>query len=145
MLDRPHPPVAVHPNDVDTIVAPWVTAKVMCDPHTTGPAAMSAVALFFDPGQGHARHHHPDSEQIIFVISGEAHMMIEHDEGVPRIETVRAGGCVHIPRGKYHSTFCSGWEPVRILAVYSPPGPEAAMRESAEFTTLPPGAPPVRG
>jgi oxalate decarboxylase/phosphoglucose isomerase-like protein (cupin superfamily) len=140
-----HPPVAVHPNEVDTIMASWVTAKIMCDPAVTGPAAMSAVSLFFDPGQGHARHNHPENEQIIFVVSGEAEMMIEHVEGQPETSTIRAGSCVHIPRGAYHSTFCTGWEPVRILAVYSPPGPESAMRNSPQFKVLPPSVLPSRG
>jgi oxalate decarboxylase/phosphoglucose isomerase-like protein (cupin superfamily) len=33
---------------------------------------------------------------------------------------------VYIPEGVYHSTVNVGWEPLRLLAVYSPPGPEAA-------------------
>ena len=144
MSARSHPPVAVDPHEVDTIIASWVTAKVLCEPGVTGPAAMSAVSLFFDPGQGHARHNHPDSEQIIYVISGEAEMMIEHAEGQPETRRVRAGSCVHIPRGAFHSTFAAGWEPVRILAVYSPPGPESAMRHSPEFTVLAPGTLPAR-
>jgi oxalate decarboxylase/phosphoglucose isomerase-like protein (cupin superfamily) len=139
-----HPPIAVDPNEVDTIMASWVTAKVMCDPAVTGPAAMSAVSLFFDPGQGHARHNHPDNEQIIFVVSGEAEMMIEHVEGKPETRTIRTGSVVHIPRGAYHSTFTIGWEPVRILAIYSPPGPESSMRGSPEFKVLPAGELPVR-
>ncbi len=74
--------VAVDPNTIDTIMSDWVTAKVLCDPKQTG-GTMSAVALFFDPGQGHARHHHPETEQLIFVISVEGEMMIEFEEGKP--------------------------------------------------------------
>ncbi len=51
---------------------------------------------------------------------------------------------MQIPKGAYHSTFCRGWEPIRILAVYSPPGPEAAMRDSPEFAVLPPDKLPAR-
>ena len=139
----PHPPVAVSPNEVETIMSAWVTAKVMCDPAVTGPAAMSAVSLFFTPGQGHARHNHPLSEQIIFVVSGEGEMMIEHEEGKPVTQSIGPGSCVHIPKGAYHATFCKGWDPIRILAIYSPPGPETAMRESPEFTVLPAGTLPT--
>ena len=74
------PPVATAPPEVETIMASWGTAKVMCNPAVTGPAAMSAVSLFFDPGQGHARHSHPDSEQIIFVVSGEAEIFFYDKE-----------------------------------------------------------------
>jgi oxalate decarboxylase/phosphoglucose isomerase-like protein (cupin superfamily) len=136
--------VAVEPHEVETIMAEWVTAKVMADPSMPGATRMSAVTLFFEPGQGHARHNHPDSEQIIFVISGEGEMMIEHEEGRPATKKISAGSLVYIPRGAYHSTFNTGWEPIRILAVYSPPGPEAAMRNSAEFKVLPAGAVPQR-
>ena len=129
--------------ETETIIADWVTAKVMCDPKLNG-ASMSAVSLFFEPGQGHARHHHPDNEQIIFVISGEAEMMVENEDGEPIIERLLPGSTVFIPRGAYHSTFNKGWEPVRILAVYSPAGPEAGMRDADEFTVLAPGVVPDR-
>lgn len=131
--------VAVAPHEVDTMIAEWVTAKTLADPTTTGGERMSAVSLFFEPGQGHARHHHPESEQIIFVVSGQGEMMIEFEEGIPSTQTIEAGSCVYIPKGAYHSTFNTGWEPIRILAVYSPPGPESAMRNSPEFKVVPAG------
>ena len=135
--------LAVDPNAIETIMSDWVTAKVLCDPRTTG-SSMSAVALFFDPGQGHARHNHPDNEQFIYVISGEGEMMIEFDEGKPVTQQIRAGSLVYIPKGAYHSTFCSGWEPIRILAIYNPPGPEASMHDSPEFRIVPASQLPSR-
>lgn len=135
----------VAPEAVETIVSNWVTGKILADPDRTGGANMSAVSIFFAPGQGHARHNHPDSEQIIYVIAGEGEMTIEEADGTPIKTAIRPGSLVYIPRGAYHSTFNTGWEPIRILAVYSPPGPEAAMRESSEFVSFPPGTPPVRG
>ena len=73
------------------------------------------------------------------MVAGVAEMMMEFEEGQPRTQTIRAGDLVSIPKGVYHSTFNVGWEPVRILAVYSPAGPEAGMRVSDEFTVLPAG------
>lgn len=144
-------PIAVHPETRETYVSDWVTAKIMCEPTVFPGAQMGAVSIFFNPGEGHARHNHPDAEQIIYVISGEAEMMIEHEAGKPRYETIRTGSLVHIPRGAYHSTFNVGWEPVRILAVYHPPGPETVMREAEGFEVIPPrgrqdraGEPPPR-
>ena len=131
--------VAMRPAEVDTIISDWVTAKILADPSTTEGKHMSAVSIFFNPGQGHARHNHPESEQIIFMIAGEAEMMIEDEAGTPHKQTITAGDLVHIPRGAHHSTFNIGWEPVRILAIYSPPGPEAAMRESSDFRIVPAG------
>lgn len=136
--------VAVSPAEVETIMADWVTGKILADPAQNGVANVSAVSIYFQPGKGHARHNHPDSEQLIFVIGGEAHMMIEFEEGKPQERTIRTGDLVSIPRGAYHSTFNTGWEPVRILAIYSPPGPEAAMRNSAEFDVIPAGEIPLQ-
>lgn len=136
--------IAIHPHDVETHMSDWVTAKILCETEMFPTTSMGAVSIFFDPGQGHFRHNHPDAEQIIFVIAGEAEMMIEHEEGHPRYETIRAGSLVHIPKGAYHATLNKGWEPVRILAVYHPPGPEGGMRHSGEFSTLPPGGIPAR-
>jgi len=130
--------IAVLPDEVETIVSDWVTAKTLCDPKLTG-GNISAVALYFKPGQGHARHNHPETEQLIYVVSGEGEMMIEHEEGKPVTQKITAGSLVNIPKGAYHSTFNTGWEPIRILAVYSPPGPESVMRNSPEFRIFPPG------
>lgn len=134
----------ISPHEAETIVSAWVTAKVMASPDVSGAEKMSAVSLFFNPGQGHARHNHPVSEQLIFVIGGEGEMMIEDEAGRPVKTAVGPGSLVTIPRGAFHSTFNTGWEPLRILAVYSPAGPEAAMRNAEEFTVLAPGVVPSK-
>ena len=136
--------VAVSPGDVDTIASSWVVGKVLAEPAINGMQNLSAVSIVFAPGEGHARHNHPAAEQLIFVHVGEAEMMIEFDEGKPQYRTIRRGDLVSIPRGAYHSTINRGWEPVHILAVYSPPGPEEAMRSSEDFTTTPAGEVPRR-
>ena len=128
--------VATRAGDVETLACEWVTAKILCDQRSTGSQSMSAVTIFFAPGKGHARHQHPEADQIIYVIAGEGEMMIEFEEGRPSRQTITAGDLVFIPRGAYHSTFNTGWEPIRILAVYSPAGPETYMRESPEFQVV---------
>ena len=42
----------VAPNEVETIMADWVTAKVIGGPGVSPARAMSAVTLYFEPGQG---------------------------------------------------------------------------------------------
>lgn len=135
--------VAIKPSEVETLACDWVTAKILCDQKSTDSAGMSAVTIFFNPGKGHARHNHPEADQIIYVIAGEGEMMIEFEEGRPEKQTITAGDLVYIPKGAYHSTFNTGWEPIRILAVYSPAGPESYMRESPEFHTVPPTSAPT--
>jgi oxalate decarboxylase/phosphoglucose isomerase-like protein (cupin superfamily) len=134
----------IEPREAETIVSSWVTAKIMASPDVSGAEKMSAVSLYFNPGQGHARHNHPVSEQLIYVIGGEGEMMIEDDAGRPVKTAIGPGSLVTIPRGAFHSTFNTGWEPLRILAIYSPTGPEEAMRVSDEFMVLAPGVVPIR-
>ena len=97
-----YPPVAVSPHEVESIVSDWVVGKVLSEPAVTGVASLSAVSIYFDPGQGHARHQHLDADQLIFIISGEAEMMIEFIEGEPQYQTVRAGDLVTIPKKAFH-------------------------------------------
>jgi oxalate decarboxylase/phosphoglucose isomerase-like protein (cupin superfamily) len=134
--------VVIKPSDVETLASGWVTAKILCDERSTGSPGMSAVTIFFEPGKGHARHNHPDADQIIYVIAGEGEMMIEFEQGQPRKEKIAGGDLVYIPKGAYHSTFNTGWEPIRILTVYAPAGPKAYMRDSPEFHAVSPAKAP---
>ena len=146
------PQVIVHPHQVETIVTDWTTAKVLCGPNVNGSQEMGAVSLFFEPGHGHSRHIHDDADQIIFVISGQGEHIAEAADGTSETQKVSAGSLIYIPRGSYHSTFNTGWEPMRVLAVFSPPGPVQALRDvgdsggvgTAEMRVVPAGEIPVR-
>ena len=68
--------------------------------------------------------------------------MVEDDDGVPIEQRVGPGDTVFIPEGVYHGTLNVGWEPLRIIAVYAPGGPEALLRELPDCEVLPPGTAP---
>lgn len=144
--------VVLHPEQVETIVTDWTTAKVMCGPSVNGSEQMGAVSLFFDPGHGHSRHIHHDADQIIYVISGQGEHVIERQDGTTVNEKVGPGSLIYIPKGNYHSTFNTGWEPMRVLAVFSPPGPVQALRDvgdsggvgTAQMRIVPAGEIPQR-
>jgi oxalate decarboxylase/phosphoglucose isomerase-like protein (cupin superfamily) len=144
--------VVIAPNEVETIMTDWTTAKVLCGPQVTGSVGMSAVALFFEPGHGHSRHNHTDAEQIIYVVSGQGEHIAELEDGTKVTHKVSAGSLVYIPKGAYHSTFNTGWEPMQVFAVFSPPGPEVFLRDvgdsggvgTDELRVLPAGAVPAR-
>ena len=121
--------VVIHPHQVETIVTDWATAKVMCGPTVGNSQEMGAVALFFEPGHGHSRHIHDDADQIIYVVSGQGEHIAESADGTSVTEKVGPGSLIYIPKGSYHSTFNTGWEPMRLLAVFSPPGPVQALRD----------------
>lgn len=142
----------ISPDAVETIVTDWTTAKIMCDPHISRVQGMGAVDLVFEPGQGHFRHNHTDAEQIIYVISGHGTHTSELPDGTSVVEKVSAGSLIFIPKGVYHSTMNAGWEPMRVLAVFSPPSPVIALRElgdtggvgTAQLKIFPAGESPGR-
>jgi quercetin dioxygenase-like cupin family protein len=124
----------VKPDDVETIQFDWGASKWLCTPELTGAEAFSAGVTILDPGDAHDRHTHPDSEEILYFLSGEGVQTIADEE-----REVSPGDMVYIPAGVEHSTRNDSWEPLRFLAMYGPPGPEAALSEDPESTVLPPG------
>ncbi|WP_380680822.1 cupin domain-containing protein [Salinigranum sp. GCM10025319] len=124
----------VRADEVETIQLDWGTLKWMNTPELTGSEAFSAGVVLLEPGKGHERHTHPDSEEILYFLSGEGTQTIADEE-----RDVGPGEMVYIPAGVEHSTINTSWEPLRFIAVYGPPGPEAEIRDLAEATVFPPG------
>jgi oxalate decarboxylase/phosphoglucose isomerase-like protein (cupin superfamily) len=120
-------------NDVDSVVFNWGTIKFLSEPLVTGAERFSFGMVVLEPGKGHDRHNHPGSEEIIFVMSGEGMQMVDDQPAV----LVRAGASIYIPADVYHSTINTGWEPMRLLVVYSPAGPERLLRDLPGCTVIP--------
>ncbi len=93
--------------------------------------------VLLQPGKGHVRHNHPGTEEILYVVSGQGKQMIDIDG--EQWEPISAGDMIHIPADIFHATINSGWEPLKMIAVYSPPGPEAILRAMPECRVLAPG------
>lgn len=124
----------VQSNDVETLQFDWGTLKWMNTPEVTGTEAFSTGVVLLEPGKGHEQHTHPDSEEVLYVLGGKGVQTIDDEE-----QRVSAGDMVYIPAGVEHSTENTSWEPLRFIAIYGPPGPEANLRDMEECTILPPG------
>jgi oxalate decarboxylase/phosphoglucose isomerase-like protein (cupin superfamily) len=111
--------------DVDSLVFDWGTVKILSEPQVTEAERFSFGMVVLEPGKGHERHNHPGSEEIIFVMSGEGQQMVDDQPPVK----VRPGASIYIPADIYHSTLNTGWEPMRLLVVYAPAGPERILRD----------------
>ncbi|NIP60411.1 MAG: cupin domain-containing protein, partial [Gemmatimonadetes bacterium] len=96
---------------------------------------MAFGVVVLEPGEGHERHDHPDADEILFILSGEGEQMLDDQDPLP----IRAGASIHIPRGVYHSTVNTGWEPLRFAVVYAPAGAEEVLRALPEATVVPAG------
>lgn len=128
----------VTPEDVESQVFDWGVLKWLSTPEVTGGERFSAGVVTLEPGKGHDRHTHPDSDEILFVIRGEG-----EQEVADQTRAVSAGDMVFVPEGVEHGTVNTGWEPLLLLAVYAPPGPEAVLRDLPECEVVPPGELPT--
>ncbi|PSP70178.1 cupin, partial [Halobacteriales archaeon QH_6_68_27] len=57
---------------------------------------------------------------------------------------VSAGEMIFVPEGVEHGTVNTNWEPLRLLAVYAPPGPEQQLADLSDCEIVPPGELPTR-
>lgn len=122
-------------DDVDSLAFDWGTVKILSEPQVTDAERFSFGMVVLESGKGHERHNHPGSEEVIFVMSGEGEQMVDDQPPVH----VRPGACIYIPADVFHSTINTGWEPMRLLVVYAPAGPERVLREIPGCQVLPPG------
>jgi oxalate decarboxylase/phosphoglucose isomerase-like protein (cupin superfamily) len=129
---------AVDPNAIPTQTFDWGAIKWFVTPDGTDGARISFGEVVLQPGRGHDRHNHPESEEILYVLSGEGEQMI--DDGDPFL--VKPGDTIYVPTGVFHSTRNAGWEPMRLLALYNPGGPEKVLESLPDFQRVAAGSVP---
>jgi mannose-6-phosphate isomerase-like protein (cupin superfamily) len=100
---------------------PFITAdgsmiRELCGIPTGGTELQSLAEATLAPGQATERHLHLESEEIYFVLSGEAEMEIDGERG-----RVRAGDAIPIRPGRRHQIRNVGNDPLRFLCACSPP------------------------
>lgn len=129
-----------YPADVSTFAFDWGRLALTVAPEVNGAERFSGGVVDLGPGQGHARHNHPGAEEIIFVISGEGEQMVEDADGAPVVRRVGPGCTIYVPESRFHSTTNIGAGPMQLFVVYSPAGPERALRDLPDFRLVPPGS-----
>ncbi len=129
----------VYPKDVDAFGFDWGRLALTVGPEVNAARQFSGGVVDLPPGKGHTRHNHPGAEEIIFIISGTGEQMVEDDQGNPIVREVTTGCTVFVPESRFHSTLNTGDEPMKIFVVYSPAGPELALRELPDFRVIPAG------
>jgi oxalate decarboxylase/phosphoglucose isomerase-like protein (cupin superfamily) len=130
--------VFVYPREADTFAFDWGRLALTVAPEVNGAERFSGGVVDLQPGQGHARHNHPGAEEIIFVISGTGEQMVEDESGAPMTREVGPGCTVYVPESRFHSTTNTGAAPMQLFVVYSPAGPELALRDLPDFRLLQP-------
>lgn len=129
----------ITPDDVESQLFDWGALKWMSTPDVTGGERFSAGVVKLEPGKGHERHTHPDSDEILYAIHGEG-----EQEVADETRDIRAGDVVYIPEGVEHGTINTSWDPLILLVLYAPPGPEEVLRDLPECEIVPPGELPIK-
>ena len=127
----------IEPDDVETQVFGWGRLSWLSEPRVTAAKKFSAGLVVLEQGKGHDRHNHPGCEEILYVIDGKGIQVVEVG-GERREREVGPGVLIHIPPDAYHSTVNTGDVPMKLLAIYAPPGPEAELREMDGVVIEPP-------
>jgi oxalate decarboxylase/phosphoglucose isomerase-like protein (cupin superfamily) len=132
---------AIDADSVPTQTFDWGAIKWFVTPDSVEGAGLTFGEVVLMPGRGHDRHNHPESEEILYVLSGKGEQMLEHgdrDMWFP----VKAGDTIYVRQAQYHSTVNRGWEPMRLLALYNPGGAEKALAGLPDFKEVERGALP---
>lgn len=87
----------------------------------------TTMELFIPPGVGPELNQHEVEEEQLYVLSGQLTSQVG-----PQNFDVRADDFIHIPRQTLHS-FINGPRPSRLLATFSPAGPEHAFMEEGTW------------
>lgn len=64
--------------------------------------------------------------------------MVEDDHGTAITAEVTPRTTIYVPESRYHSTLNTGTKPMTLFVVYSPAGPELALRDLPDFRLLQP-------
>jgi oxalate decarboxylase/phosphoglucose isomerase-like protein (cupin superfamily) len=113
----------------------WGLIKPLVSAANTDSPAMSLMHVVLLPGEGHERHNHPESDEILYILSGRGEQMVDDADTFP----VTPGQTVFIPTAAFHSTVNTGWEPLVLLAIYAPAGAEEALKGLPDHREIAPG------
>ena len=133
-------PSSSTPPSLPTMTFDWGVIKPLVAGENTEGTGVSLMHVILLPGKGHERHNHPDADEILYILAGEGDQMVDDSE---HASTVRPGHTVFIPKGAFHSTVNTGWEPMVMLAIYAPAGAEQVLKTLPDFQELAGGDSPA--
>ena len=131
-------PYFIRPDKVARFGFDWGQLALTVGPEVNGAVRFSGGIVTVLAGGGHARHNHPGAEEIILVVSGTGQQMVEDEAGQPVTEDVGPGCTIYVPESRFHATLNTGLVPMTLFVVYSPAGPELALRDLPDFQLLAP-------
>ena len=104
------------------------TFRILLDEESVGAKEFALLVNEFDPGLTSKAHKHDNEEHGFYIMSGTGVIRIEEE----RLE-VSEGDAVFVPPGKMHEISSTGDAPLKYIVIYSPPGPNVALREKGAY------------
>lgn len=96
-------------------VLDWGQLRWLSTPPVTGANQLTVIEVELKPGEGHDFHHHPDQEEVIYIIAGKVEQWVDQE---PR--QLKSGDSCFIPAGMVHASFSSADMPAKLLAILGP-------------------------
>ncbi|MBP7951001.1 MAG: cupin domain-containing protein [Verrucomicrobiales bacterium] len=99
-----------------------------CRPGFTPTEDLIFVKCVVPPGKFHAFHAHPNKEEMIYILAGEAEQWIEQ-----KFEILGPGESAYIPKSVIHATFnASSDRDLEFIAVITPLSSEGELYQPVE-------------
>jgi quercetin dioxygenase-like cupin family protein len=96
-------------------------------PGLTPTDDLLVVHCTIPPGGCHAFHTHPNKEEVIYVIEGEAEQWLEQEK-----QTLGAGSSVFIPKSAVHATFNRTDRDLKFIAIITPCSAEGEIHTAVD-------------
>ena len=93
----------------------WGILKRVSDPEVTAAKDLVVLDVTLYPTKGHAFHHHPQQEEVIYCITGKVEQWVGE-----KMQIMEPGDSCFIPAGMVHASFNIGEENAKVLAILSP-------------------------
>ena len=87
----------------------------MCRPEITNAKDLQVCRAVLPAGECHNFHHHPELEEVIYVLAGEVEQWVGEEK-----QLLKVGEVAHILPGVVHATFNVSSADAMILAILSP-------------------------
>ena len=109
--------IVVRESEREFVSADWGRRKILIDPKSVGAKNLRVSITEYAPGTEHAKHRHPNQEEVIYILEGEGISRTEDGD-----KPISAGAFVFIPADMDHATInVQKDRPMKAIIMKSPP------------------------
>lgn len=119
----------IPPEDVEPQIFAWGSIKWLSTPTHNDANQFTTGVVLLELSKGH---NHPGVEEILYGVSGEDEQMVELSETYRAMHeerrAIKAGMLIHNPERLFHETIPPPLKPLKLIAIYAPPGTKEILR-----------------